>query len=82
MAVLAAAEIDLRHGVEPDELEDVDEQAELDPVAAGERHPLEHVAARGVLAAERLDEAGELGPELVQQRPGDELGHAAASGRA
>ena len=82
MTVLAPAEIDLGHRVEADELEDVDEQAELDPVATGEGHLLEHLTARRVLAAERLHEAGELRPELVQQRPGDQLGDAAAAGRA
>ena len=82
VTVLAPAEIDLGHRVETDELEDVDEQAEFDPVATGKGHPLEHVTPRGVLAAQRLHEAGELRPELVEQRPGDQLGDAAAPGRA
>ena len=74
------AEVDLRHGVEPDGVQRVDQQRDLDAVAGGERQPLQQVAAGGVLAGERLDEAGQLRPVQVQQRPGDQLGDASAAG--
>src|SRR6476620_7032365 len=42
---------------------DVDEQAQLDAVAGHERQLLEHLTATGVLAAEGLDDVGEVGEQ-------------------
>ena len=55
---------------------------DLDAVAGDERHLLQHRPAAGVLPAERLDEAGQLGPQRVEQRAGGQLGDPAAAGRA
>ena len=81
VAVLAHAEVDLRDRVAAEALDDVDEQAELDAPPFDERQHLERVAPARVLAAERLHDVGELREQQRQQRPGDELGDAAAAGR-
>ena len=78
--MLAHAEVHLRGRAESDARHDVDEEPDLDAPALDERHRLEHVAPAGVLAAERLDESGELGEEHREQRTGDQLGDAAAAG--
>ena len=64
----------------PNADDDVDEQPELDAPPLDERHRVEHLAAAGVLAGERLDDLGEGREEMREQRPGDELGDAPASG--
>ena len=51
------------------------QEAELDGVAAEEGHRREQVAPPGGLARERLGEAGQVGVEEVDQRPGADLGH-------
>ena len=79
VAVPPLAEVDLRDRVEPDGVERVDEQADLDAVAGGERQALQQRAAGGVLAGERLHEAGELRPVQVEQRTRDQLGDATAA---
>ena len=63
----------------PEALDDVDEEAELDAPSLDERQRLEHLAPAGVLARERLHDVGELREQRRQQRPGDELGDAAAA---
>ena len=78
VAVFAHADVDLGEGVEADDVQGVDEQAQLDAVADGERQPLQQGAAGRVLAAERLDEAGQLRPVQVEQRAGHQLGDPAA----
>jgi hypothetical protein len=60
VAVLARLEVDLRERVEADVAPRVDEQRDVDGVAAGERQPLEQLAPRGDLARQRLVDAGEL----------------------
>ena len=79
VAVLAGAELDLGHRVEPDLAVDVDQHRDLDAVADREREPLEQLAARGDLAGQRLQEAGQVGDVEVEQRAGDQLGDAAAA---
>ena len=78
VAVLARAEVDLRHALEPDRAQRVDQHRDLDAVADREGEALEQLAARRDLAGERLPEPGELGHVEVEERPRDELGHAAA----
>ena len=55
------------------------EQADLDAVAGRERHRRQQLAGAGVLAAERLEQAGQLGPQRGQQRARDQLGDPAAA---
>jgi len=57
VAVDADAEVDLRDPVEAEVLEDVDQVPDLDAVAGEEGQPLQHLAAPGVLAGERLQES-------------------------
>ena len=71
-------EVDLADARQPDAVHDVHQQPELDRVAGEEWHRLEQLAAAGVLAGQRLDDAGQLGEEQVDERPRRELGHAAA----
>ena len=78
--MLARAEVDLGHRVASEALDDVDEQPELHTPTLHEREHLERVAPRRVLAAERLHDVGELREQQREQRPRDELGHAAAAG--
>ena len=73
------AEVDLHHRLGADEPAHVDEQAEVDAVADRERQALEHRAPAGVLARQRLDDAGEVGEQELEQGPGRELGDAAAA---
>src|SRR5436190_1143809 len=80
VAVLAAYQVNLRHRVETDRGQGVDEQPELHAVAGWKRQPLEQRATRGVLAAEGLDEAGELRPVHVDERSSDELRDATTAG--
>ena len=59
--------------------DDVDEVPDLHGVAGEEGQRLEQAPPAGVLAGERLDQAGQLGEEEVDQRPGDKLGDPAAA---
>ena len=77
----AHADVDLGERVQPDRVQRVDEQPQLHPVADGERQPLQQRAPGRVLAAQRLDEAGQPRPVQVQQRARDQLGDPAAAGR-
>ena len=79
VAVLARAEVHLRHPLEPDGALGVDQHRDLDAVADREREPLQQLARRRDLARERLAEAGELGEVQVQVGAGEQLGDAAAA---
>ena len=79
--VPAHPEVDLGQRRQPGQLQQVDEQPDLHAVTGHERHPLEGRPPPGVLAAQGLDEAGELRPQRVEQRPGGQLGHPAAARR-
>ena len=61
--------------------EQIDQQAGLDAVAGEERQLLQHGPPPGLLAGQRLDQAGQLWVEQVEQRPGRQLGHAPAARR-
>ena len=76
----ADAEVDLGERAEAAEPQQVDEQPDLHAVAGDERHLLQGRAAAGVLAAQRLDEPGQLRPQRVEQRAGGQLGDPAAAG--
>ena len=54
----------------------------LDRVAAGEGNAVEQLPARRHLPRQRLGEGRELGIEGAEQRPGRQLGHAAAAERS
>ena len=58
----------------------VDQQAELDAVAAGEAELLEDPAVRRRLAGQGLAHPGELGEEQLEHGPGHQLGDPAAAG--
>ena len=60
-------EIDLSHGVHAEPFSDIDQQSDLDAVARAERDLLEQAATAGVLSRERLDQAGQVRPEHVDQ---------------
>ena len=79
--VEAHAEIHLPERIEPVHAQQLEQHADLDAVAGDERHPQQVLADERALAGQRLGEAEEAGLVPPQQRPGDELGHAAAAGR-
>ena len=55
------AEIHLRNDVDAIRADEIDQHADLHPVSAGERQPLERGAAAGVLARQRLHDPGQVG---------------------
>src|SRR5215207_1840742 len=71
--VLAGAEVDLGHRIQPDHLEDVYHDPGLHRVAGEERDGGEQLPVGDELPGEGLHEAGELGVEEVEQRLGREL---------
>src|SRR5690606_16058369 len=77
-AVFAHTDVDLRQGVQARQVQGVDEHAELHAVADREGQLLQQRAAGRVLAAERLDEAGQLRPVHVEQGARHQLGDPAA----
>ena len=79
MAILARAEVDLRHPLQADGAQDVDQHRDLDAVADRERDRFEHGALGGDLARQRLPEPGELREVEVQVRAGQQFRHAAAA---
>jgi hypothetical protein len=79
VAVGPRAQIDLRQRVQPDEIEQIDEHAELDAIAGDERNPFQHVSIAPVLACQRLHEAGQTGPEHVEEGPRDQFADPTAS---
>ena len=81
VAVLAHPDVHLGERVQAHGVQGVDEHAQLDAVADREGQPFQQRAAGRVLAAERLDEAGQLRPVQVEQRAGHQFGDPAAAGR-
>ena len=81
VAVDALAQVDLGQAVGPQALGDVDQQAELDPVAGGEAELLEDPAVGRRLAGQGLAHPGELGEEQLEHRAGDQFGDPPAAGR-
>ena len=77
---MRSPEVDLGQAVRPEALRHVDQQSELDAVAAGEAELLEDPAVRRRLAGQRLAHPGELGEEQLEHGPGHELGDPAAAG--
>ena len=80
MPVQPYAKVHLRDRVEPQDVQCVHQQRQLDAVPARERQPLEQAAACRVLPGERLDHPRELRPVEVEQRACDELGDPPAAG--
>ena len=78
VAVHAGPQVHLGDPVEPEPLQDIDQESDLDPVAGEERELLEHLAAAGGLAREWLEHARQFGEEQVEQRARRELGDPAA----
>ena len=79
VAVDPPLQVHLAQPLEPAPIGDVDEVADLDGVAGEEGERLEQAPPAGVLARERLDQAGQLGEEEVDQRPRDQLGDPSAA---
>src|SRR5207244_2595220 len=79
VAMHPTLEIDLAQALDAQPLGGVDEMADLDRIAGEEGDRLEQRAAAGVLAGQRLDEAGQLREEEVDQRPRDKLRDAATA---
>src|SRR5215211_2961181 len=77
--VLAGTEIDLRHRLEPDHLEDVYHDPGLDRVAGEERDGGEELPVGDELPCEGLHEACELGVEEVEERFGRQLRNPAST---
>src|ERR1700737_1294978 len=73
------AKVHLGDGAQAIGLGDSEQQSELDPVTGEERYALQHPAAAGVLAGQRLNEARELRKEEVEQGPRGQLGDASAT---
>src|SRR5919112_1395884 len=71
--VLAGAEVDLGHRIQPDHLEDVYHDPGLHRVAGEERDRGEELPVGDELPGEGLHEAGELGIEEVEEGLGREL---------
>ena len=72
-------EVDLGHGSGSVLRGHVDQERQLDGVTVGEAASLEDTPVSGGLAGQGLDDARKLWEEEVDQRPGHELGHAAAT---
>ncbi len=77
----ALAEVDLGQAVHAEVLGQVDEQPELDAVAAGEAELLEDPAVGRRLAGQRLAHPRELGEEELEHGAGHELGDPPATRR-
>ena len=82
VAVDALAQVDLGQDAGADVGGHVDQQGDLDAVAVGEPDLLEHPPVGRRLPGQRLADLGELGEEQLEHRPGHQLGHPAAPGRA
>ena len=80
VAVDALAQVDLGQAVGSELLGHVDQQAELDPVAAGEAELLEDPAVRRRLAGQGLAHPGELREEQLEHGSGHQLGDPPAAG--
>jgi hypothetical protein len=78
IAVDALTEVDLADGSESVSQVHVDDEPNLDAVAAGEGEVVERSAADRALAGERLSQGGQLREEAAQQRPSHELVHSSA----
>src|SRR5205823_10619467 len=72
-------EVDLGDGAQPIGFRNRQQQTKLHAVASEEGHAFQHSPAPRVLARQRLDEAGQLGKEQIEQRPGRELRDASAT---
>ena len=73
-------QIDLSDRIDAQPVEGVDQQTDLHAVARGERQRRQQFPAGRVLAAERLPDAAQLGPQRGQQRPGHQFGDPPATG--
>ena len=73
------AQVHLGDGAQPIRLRDREQEPELHPVAGEEGHALQHRPPSGVLTAERLDQARQLGEEEVQHGTGRQLRDAPAA---
>lgn len=71
-------QVHLRDGGHAKTPGDVNEHANFNAVAVGERHRLEHVATGGALSGEGLDDAGQMGKQTCQQGPSEEFVHSSA----
>jgi len=78
MSVVADPEAALGKRVEPACAQSVDQDSDLNPVARGKRDRLQQRPPAGKLARQRLRESCESRLVEVEQRPGRELGDAAA----
>src|SRR5262249_42940680 len=81
IAVHPDLEVDLGDPIEAATSGDVDQQAQLDAVPGGESQLLQQLAPAGVLAGERLHDAGQIRQEEVEHRARDQLGYPPAAGR-
>ena len=81
VAVQAAVQVHLRDAPDAVLVQDVDEVPDLHPVADREGQPFQQAPAARVLAAQRLDEPGELRVEEGEQRPHEDLGDPPAAAR-
>ena len=70
VAVRTLPEIHLGERVKASEVEQVNQHGELNAVARHEWHPVQHFPPAGGFPGQWLHEAGEIGPEQVDQRPG------------
>jgi hypothetical protein len=69
----------LSERIKADEIEQVHQHGDFHAVARHERHPVQHRPPGGGFPGQRPHEAGEIGPEEVEQRPGEQLRDAAAA---
>jgi hypothetical protein len=76
VAVVAHPEVHLGDVVDAHGPGGIDQQGHVDAVTGHERQAFEQPSAARVLAAQRLGDLGQVGEELREQRPGEELGHA------
>ena len=76
------AEIHLRNDVDAIRADEIDQHADLHPVSAGERQPLERGAAAGVLARQRLHDPGQVGPGKLTSGRATRLGDATSAVQA
>ncbi len=80
MTVLTDIEVHLCHLAQPNLLPHVYEKRNVDSVECGDRETFEEVSLGCDLSRQRLAKGEQLREEGAYERPGRQLGHAAATG--
>ena len=71
---IGGPEVDLGDPLDAEAGGQIDQQTQIDGMAAMERHRFQQRAATAELTGQRLDQQVELGEQCRDQRPGHQLG--------